>query len=236
MKERILWTINVYSRVDQLKQQEHMIKSCLPDIPIMVFCNNENVMPDYREDFLETTKVNSGHHTGVRDAHNAVLPYLKDYDVIISSHADCFFMDWTTPLEIVEKMRREGKKMAQLGPLQNWNTHKNQNQPYTFNDFFVLDARIWEKMGKITDFCDDDEGIECTLARWVRHVITDDDVLVVPAKDVRGYDTPPPHMFQNVLGKPGNDMLRENNTEAKNEYLSRVQPHVFKILKEHGLA
>jgi hypothetical protein len=235
--EDILWTINVFSRVDQLKQQEEMIRRTYGDrVKIMVFCNNPAVDPRYREDFLVRTSVNSGHHTGVRDAHNAVLPFLRDYDVVFSSHADCFFIDWRTPVEILARMRSEQKLMAQFGSLENWNTHRNQVQPYVFNDFFAMDARAWERMGEITDYCDGDEGIECTLARWIRKAIAAEDILSVPCVDVRGYGTPPPHMFRDVFGIEGNHMLRENDAGAKVAYLREKQPDVVEILEKAGLA
>ena len=227
--KRVLWAINVYDRIDQLKQQEEAIRQKYGrDIDILVFCNNTQIPhATYREDILITYGKNSGHHGGVKDAHNANLPHLKNYDIIISSHADCFFTDWNAPRVFVEKMLADGKCVLQLECRERHNTHKGIVQPYTHNDFFIMDARRWERMGEITEPCDYDEGIEIVLAKNIRRVCTEDEIIVIPCNFQTATS---PHMFENVYNET--HMVRENDTAVKLEYLKNNCPDLYEQLRK----
>jgi len=230
---RVLWTTNVFSRIEQLRQQQFMIRQKFgKDITLMTFCNNKNVDSGLLvgQDILVRTDKNLGHHNGVRDAHNHNLPYLKDFDVVISSHADCFFQNWETPLEIIREMKKRGAEFAAIQVTRSGNPHTMKEGPYIYNDFFVMDARAWERMGEITH-CEHNEGIEPTLGRWVFKVVPEEKIYVVPARYVHAEGV---YMFADVI-RPGNQMLRENDIGHKIAWLARNQPDTVQLLGNAGL-
>lgn len=228
MNSRVLWLINVYSRVDHLKQQQHLLRLEFGDtIKILTFCNKAGTDARYKEDFYVHTDVNSGHHNGVKDSFNAVLPYLKDFDYVVCSHADVILTDYSIVADILWDMKHMGKKLAQLCSLHGHNTHMNRMVPYVYCDFFVIDARALEQIGKIEENCDNDRGIETVMGQQVRRVMSEDEMLVIPARDLALAD--PACRFEWVR-KSGVTCLRENDMGRKMTYLKEHHPNTHETL------
>lgn len=53
-------------------------------------------------------------------------------------------------------------------------------QPYTYNDFFIMRADAWSKIGEITDDCDYAEGIEGVLGRKIIDTVGTDGLSIIP--------------------------------------------------------
>lgn len=119
---RILWTFNVYDRLDDLRDNVSLVRAVLGDsVDICIVCNcpesRKQEFCDIGEDMFIWME-NSGHHNGTCDAMNAVLRVVAQYDYIISSHADSFLIDPTIVTRIVDRMESEKKAAAfmDVGP------------------------------------------------------------------------------------------------------------------------
>lgn len=224
---KLLWHVNVYSRVDHLRQQEHMILTHVPDVDIQVFCNKGDVNPKYREKYCDHTSVNKGHHGGVAQAFNSVMKYTGDYDYIIASHADVLLTDYDVVSAIIGEMVSSGKKLAQLCSVDGHNTHMNKTVPYVYCDLFIMKAQAWWELGEIDEKCDDERGIETTLGTRVREIMSASDILVIPARDMALND--PAFRFEDVYVE-GVTCLRENDMGRKMAYLKQHHPRTYETL------
>src|SRR5574339_1307843 len=111
---KIFWSMNVFSRGDHLKLQQDLVREHFGDkVFIYVFCNSDR---DFRhkEDLYHQTPVNSGHHNGVRDSYNETAKLLDGFDVVVSTHADCIFTDYSVVEGILQTFEREEFKFASL--------------------------------------------------------------------------------------------------------------------------
>ncbi len=74
---KILWAINVYSRVNNLRLQQELIRHQFGDsVDIFTFTNNtvwDDSVFNWKEDFFYKCEINAGGHTGTRDSYNYLL-------------------------------------------------------------------------------------------------------------------------------------------------------------------
>ena len=193
--KKILWGINVYSRVNHLRVQEELIRAHFGDkLDILLFTNHES-FPEknfrYKEDIFHRHDVNSGGHTGCRDAYNFAVPISVAYDYIIWSHADCILGDYS----IVEKMLCEMKDADAvfycLSQDRQVNPRRNHEGvvPHIYNDFFIFESSFYREVFPRYDICDGwaesgliNDCIEVALGKWVAEKIGSRKHIVLPGK------------------------------------------------------
>src|SRR5258708_39266201 len=113
---KVIWSINVYNRLDDLKTQIKLIRASLTKtIDISVSCNCPDELINQYEGNGEDTFLwfpNTGHHNGTVDALNSVLEISEKYDYVVSSHADAFLTDLGILQQIIRKMDECGFVVA----------------------------------------------------------------------------------------------------------------------------
>jgi hypothetical protein len=148
--QRILWAINLYSRVNHLRLQQELIRQEFSEseLDLLTWTNHET-KPDseykHREQMFYRHPVNRGGHDGARDSYDwiAQQPGLLDkYDYVVWSHADSMFSDYHDVRLLMEKMFWE----PQTAFLEIGNAYPGQcfyGPPATFCDFFITRADLY---------------------------------------------------------------------------------------------
>ncbi len=165
--------MNVFSRGDHLKLQQDLVREYFgDDVFIYVFCNSNR---DFRhkEDLYLQTAVNSGHHNGVRDSYNATAELLDGFDLVVSTHADCIFTDYSVVKTILEEMEYTDLgyqyQFASLAKRKGINPHRQGlgHLPRAHVDFFVCRPWLFKSIFPTSYDMDEWEGIECFMGREV---------------------------------------------------------------------
>jgi hypothetical protein len=232
---KIFWSINVYSRGELLKLQQDLIREHFGDrVFIYVYCNSDS---DFRhkEDLYYQTDVNSGHHNGVRDSYNETVKHLDGYDVLISTHADCIFTDYSVVDWILNIFEQKGFDFASLVGRTGINPHRpglgRINRAHV--DFFLCRPELFKKIFPTSYDMDAWEGIECFLGRNVREkkegLSWIENWMVIPA--VEHFDNQEerpdvyvqrPYRFDDVVYR-GVSMLRDNDFIPTRENYERFK-------------
>jgi hypothetical protein len=195
--KRILWGINVYTRLNHLRLQQALIRdhfggdravrevdrSARPQVDLLVFSNHERNRADvlhFMEDRLHIHPTNSGGHTGCQDAYNEGLRYLQpEHEFVIWSHADCLLNDYSYIEETLEKMRSENAVFACLeGVTQRSNPRSptwGDHGPYALNDLMVFRSDFYRRVfprHELLDGFDENgqirpRGVEVAMGYWV---------------------------------------------------------------------
>lgn len=218
--------MNVFSRGEHLKLQQDLIREHFGDkVFIYVFCNSNK---DFRhkEDLYHQTEVNSGHHNGVRDSYNETVRLLDGYDIVVSTHADCIFTDYSAVEKILDNFERAGTEFASLSKNRGINPHRAGlgHIPRAHVDFFICKTELFKSIFPTSYDMDAWEGIECFMGRRVSEELKSPHAWrVLPAKEHfdnqeerPGIYLPHPHRFDDVM-YPGVTLLRDNEFNPTRE-------------------
>ena len=127
-------------------------------------------------DSWERYHVNSGGHTGCRDAYNSFVSAAKDYDIVVWTHADFFFFDYRRVRGMLEKLWADQAAFLCLGPTHRPNPRRPKEGvvPHIHNDFFAMPASFYRTVFPRYELCDGwlpdgtiTDCIEVALGKWV---------------------------------------------------------------------
>lgn len=178
--KKILWAINLYSRVNHLRVHEELIRKAYGDFfDILVYTGNElfDRFPDevfkYKEDILvrvpddpsrhDTGGGHGGSHNGDKDAYNYVRTVAHNYDYIIWTAADAIFSDYKAVEVMMEKMI--AGDYAFLSCVENTGHGRTTHGPRVHNEFFVVESNFYQKIfpldGNYEGYNEDGSMPEC---------------------------------------------------------------------------
>lgn len=244
--KKILWAINCYSRVNHLRAQVELIRRQFGQFfDVLVYTNHLDLekFPDssyeHLTDFYHRHDVNTGGHTGCRDAYNYVLSMASGYDYIIWSHADFLIKDYSNVERWMNEMIDDGDVFMCLGQNRQQNPRKPNEGivPHIYNDFFVLESGFYQEVFPRFDVCDGwlpsgeiTDCIEVSLGKWIDEKIGDRGTLIIPCKiDKSG----PGDGFTGPLGPVG---TRDDEFSKSMLYLATYDRPAFNHLKSFGFA
>lgn len=196
------------------------------DVRIVVFCNNPNTtkqMHVAEADNIIAIENNSGHHGGVRDAHNSMISQdMAGFDWFVSSHADCCFTDMSIVSLILEQAENLDHTSVQLNQLNGLNVHRPSadQERYVFHDFLAIRPAVFKSIIPINDECDVDIGIEMILARKLDSVGSFPFVIPCVHGTLHGART-----FMNLLGKDVH-LICDNNMDNKRHALKQIDTNL----------
>lgn len=215
---KILWCINVYSRLEDMKFLIGQVRSEL-GCDVLVYCNADDPSPYHVEGVdIFLTGPNSGHHNGARDAVDAALPHLDGYDYVVSSHADNVWNDLSGSISrIIAKMEADGLGAAFMtgdAPVRG-----AMNDPRNFGyfgDFFLMTVEAYRRCFPILIPLDGKPRgwYEVALADFVHRGIGREKVLDIPARN--DHQT---HDFYDIMGVPGTWLLGDHDFKKKMQLL-----------------
>jgi hypothetical protein len=222
---KLLWCINVYSRLNHLRLQEALIRKHFGNgIDLLVFSNHEKNKSDvlhFMEDHLHIHPTNSGGHTGCQDAYNEGLRYLKpEHKFIIWSHADCILSDYSFIEETLEEMQANNSVFSALeGVTRRTNPRRGDFtdvQPYVLNDLMIFRPDFYQRVFPRYEVLDGliqnsdgtntmaPYGVEVAVGRWVNGVIGKHETIHAMGRNVQH------HQIANDLGS-NSAMAHMNN-------------------------
>lgn len=242
-RPRILWGINVYSRLNHLRLQEALIRRHFGNrVDLFVFSNHErNGEAELRfmEDILHVHPVNSGAHTGCQDAYNEGLRHLRsDHRFVVWSHADCILSDYRFMDEVFELMDADDDAFAALQGVSHRSNPRTAGTfegevPYVLNDLMVfrpdLYRRTFPRHG-VLDGPGSPYGVEVAMGIWVT-----DSLLPGEGVHVMG-DRIVDHQSAEMLGSMEAAACMTNRFEKTADFVrSRIDPATVEWLDSQGL-
>ena len=165
--KKVLWAINIYSRVNHLRVQEELIRREYGDsVTINVYTGNElfDKFPDqnfkYKEDAFfripddpavhGTAGGHGGSHNGDRDHYNRLLSlnHIEGYDYVIWTAADTIFTDYSSVRKMLFEMQAVGADF--MSCVADSGMGRRSHGPRVHNEFFVVSVPFYRKMCPIT--------------------------------------------------------------------------------------
>lgn len=186
---RIFWVVNVYGRLTELRIQTRLIRRYFGDrVKIMVFTTAEQNPGSFKtaETDIFVAAPNSGHHNGVRDSYNASVAHVTDdIDIVVTTHADCLFNDYSAVDAIIDKMLST-KKVAAATTGNKPVDGSMENAKYFgyYVDFFATTRDTWRRIWPSSVKCDGGTWIEVLVAQRLHVEVGRDAVLEFAAENI----------------------------------------------------
>ena len=157
---KLMWNINCFTRLKHLKLNQHLVRSHYGnDLYIRVFANNPALKEEdyhYLENKLQYVPHNNGHHNGSLQSWNAIVDEVResDFDIIVWTHADSIFSDYTLADMTFKNMLEAGKEVAVLEYFERENPRKGGMAHWTYCDFIVMTKSMYLKVFPFSANCD----------------------------------------------------------------------------------
>lgn len=256
---KVLWGINVYTRLNHLRLQQALIRdhfggngvrnvdrSDRPKVDLLVFSNHESNGADvlhFMEDRLHIHPTNTGGHTGCQDAYNEGLRHLRsDHEFVIWSHADCILNDYSYIEEVLQEMRESNAVFACLEGVTNRSNPRSEPGtdigPYVLNDLMIFRSDFYRRVfprHEILDGFDENgkirpRGVETAMGHWVAESLAEGETIYAMGRKVAH------HQSAERLGAVGASICMSNDFDVSTSFVrSKIDDETVEWLDGLGI-